>query len=450
ALGIGADGQWDAFMEAEPFKSAVTNLDKPGGMSRAAWRDIVWRSRGKQTPALLAEILRDPSTPTAELPRFMRAFDYLQGPEKTDALWDLALTQTPDEPARGALIALESIQRLGGANVKNDPKHAKALAGIVDRTRGTAKFVLLVDRFNLNERHGDLLTLAQANVQAQLGVDAVRVLLNKRENGLLASALAADTPAALVTLTVLGTAADERANPLLLPIVNDTKRPLDVRREAARALARNHAGGLALLKMAKDGQLDERLKITVAVPLTTAIWPDVHKEAARVFPLPNAGNQKALPAIGALLKERGDAQRGRQVFTTRGTCINCHQVGTEGKQTGPNLTEIGDKLALPAMFESILYPSAGISVGYETYELTTAEGTVVIGLLADKTADTIRIKNVEGIVLSYPAKGAELRKLDTSLMPADLQKNMTQQDLVDLVAYLRTLKKGKEVMTTGK
>ena len=55
-----------------------------------AGKDIVWRSRGTKTPALLARIIKDASTPEAAKPRFMRSFDFLaKGPEKDAALQDL-------------------------------------------------------------------------------------------------------------------------------------------------------------------------------------------------------------------------------------------------------------------------------------------------------------------------------------------------------------------------
>jgi len=82
ALGIAADKQWDAFLDAylakasEPWKT-------PAG------RDILWRSRAKQTPALLVKIIKDPATKEDEQPRYFRALDFLSGPEKEAALKSL-------------------------------------------------------------------------------------------------------------------------------------------------------------------------------------------------------------------------------------------------------------------------------------------------------------------------------------------------------------------------
>lgn len=80
ALGIGADKQWDAFLDAylakvsEPWKT-------PAG------RDVIWRSRAKQTPALLVKIIKEAKE--GEQPRYFRTLDFLSGAEKEAALKSL-------------------------------------------------------------------------------------------------------------------------------------------------------------------------------------------------------------------------------------------------------------------------------------------------------------------------------------------------------------------------
>jgi putative membrane-bound dehydrogenase-like protein len=82
ALGIGADGQWDAFLDtylakaSEPWKT-------PAG------RDVIWRSRAKKTPELLVKIIKDPATKEDEQPRYFRALDFLSGPAREAALKSL-------------------------------------------------------------------------------------------------------------------------------------------------------------------------------------------------------------------------------------------------------------------------------------------------------------------------------------------------------------------------
>ena len=50
-------------------------------------RDVIWRSRAKQTPALLAKIIKSDTTKETDQPRYFRAFDFLAAsPEKDAAL----------------------------------------------------------------------------------------------------------------------------------------------------------------------------------------------------------------------------------------------------------------------------------------------------------------------------------------------------------------------------
>jgi len=82
ALGIGANGKWDACLSAY-LKKAGDKWKTPAG------RDIIWRSRAKQTPAYLARMINEKVAPESEHPRIMRAFDFNKGPEADKALQSL-------------------------------------------------------------------------------------------------------------------------------------------------------------------------------------------------------------------------------------------------------------------------------------------------------------------------------------------------------------------------
>ena len=82
ALGIGAQGQEDRYFSAW--------LAKVGDdWNNSAGRDIVWRSRSAKAPALLVKILGDKSVPETEKARYFRALDFIEGPEKDEALVEL-------------------------------------------------------------------------------------------------------------------------------------------------------------------------------------------------------------------------------------------------------------------------------------------------------------------------------------------------------------------------
>jgi putative membrane-bound dehydrogenase-like protein len=88
ALGIGADQQWDACLDAW-LANDPNKWKTPAGLG------IVWRSRGKQTPALLVKIINDKDTAPALRDRAMRSFDFVQGPEKDAALLELVTGASP-------------------------------------------------------------------------------------------------------------------------------------------------------------------------------------------------------------------------------------------------------------------------------------------------------------------------------------------------------------------
>jgi hypothetical protein len=82
ALGIGADKQWDAYLDAW-LAQVGDKWNTPAG------RDIIWRSRAKKTPGLLVKIISDKSLNPAERDHYFRSFDFISGPEKDAALVQL-------------------------------------------------------------------------------------------------------------------------------------------------------------------------------------------------------------------------------------------------------------------------------------------------------------------------------------------------------------------------
>jgi putative heme-binding domain-containing protein len=163
---------------------------------------------------------------------------------------------------------------------------------------------------------------------------------------------------------------------------------------------------------------------------------------AELLPLPLGKNSMQLPSISELAQMKGDAAKGAEVFRLEIVgCNKCHQVNGQGTDFGPDLSEIGGKLGKDALYESILDPSAGISFGYETWQLELKNGDEAFGLIVSETADEVALKVAGGIVTRYPKSEIIKRQKQTlSIMPAGLQQTMTKEELVDLVEYLVSLK----------
>ena len=237
----------------------------------------------------------------------MRAFDFQpEGEVKQEALLVLAFADYAD-PARRAFITSEAIARLKNFDIKSNPKHAEAVNKILDNSKGTGAFVEIVAKFGVSGRYPDLLTMAQKQPTEQIGVDAIRVLLDRGQTKLIQDGLESkDKATAASTAQAIAGAGHDKANALLLPIVKDDKQDLELRRQATRALAKNKTGAQELIKLAQSKLLAKDLEIAAGSALSTATWKDIKSQAEKLFPAPQSKDKKPLPAITDLVKSKGN------------------------------------------------------------------------------------------------------------------------------------------------
>jgi putative membrane-bound dehydrogenase-like protein len=440
ALGIGADGpagfngpsQWDARITA--WLAAVN-----GNWKTPAGREIAWRSRGTATPAMLCELIADPSTTTNESLALLRALDFQDPARMRDAVRPLVKSfAAPEEKLR--VVLPELVARLDRADAA-DPAVARRIDETVAFVAGTDRFPELVARFQLKGRAGELVTMAAAEgTSEQVAANAAGVALDFGADGAIRATALAGDPTGLRLVNAVGVRGSRGAIALLKAFFTDANASPEVRAAAVRALTRSNQGAKDVVAMARAGELTGPLPQVAAVAIASSPWGDVRQSAADVVPMPKAKGG-SLPPVADLLKRGGRADRGKAVFAGVGTCAKCHVVGGEGKSVGPNLSGIGAKLSKSALYESILAPSAAISHNFETYTAILADGRSVSGLLVSKSPEQVVIRGADGIDQKIPtADVEELLKQPVSLMPADLAAVMSAEELVDLIAWLETLK----------
>ena len=436
ALGIGAHQDWNDCLSAW-----LDRVDDP--WKTAAGRDIIWRSRGEETPEYLLRIVGDPGTPAEQLPRFLRSFDFLPEENARGALLALAFGGRGElDEARHQLITGEALSRIKTLDPKENAGDLEKLSATLDSLRGSRKFIELVGRFNLSDRYNEVLQIATEHPSDANGIEAIRMLLAKGQlDGIRSKLKEGDEEQVLALLKVLGNSTDNRAVTVLEPILDQDQTDYDTRREALRSLARIRKGAEILVELAEDQELPQDLQVASAAELNKLPWKDLRERGSKVFPLSPSKENKPLPSIPDLARVRGEVQAGKLVFAEQGTCAKCHIVQGQGKQVGPDLSEIGSKLSREALYESILYPSAGISHNFETYAIELADGNVVSGVLVSQSDEEVQIKDNEAVLRRFPIADVELiEKQPISLMPADLHKLMTEKELIDLIEYLTTLK----------
>ena len=144
---------------------------------------------------------------------------------------------------------------------------------------------------------------------------------------------------------------------------------------------------------------------------------------------------KAYEASKAVLKLKADPKRGVAVFNR--ACATCHVHGSQGHAVGPNLTGLSNQPAETLLLH-IVVPNHEVVAGNTAYEAETKTGETFTGLLAAETPDNLTLRMPLGITKTLARADLQtLRASSLSLMPNELEKAMTRQELADLIAFLK-------------
>ena len=238
------------------------------------------------------------------------------------------------------------------------------------------------------------------------------------------------------------------SNPRLLAMIAGNDFPLGLRREALRVYARpRNGGGRKVIELVKEQKLPDELKSEATSIAHNDPDGRVRNDASGLLPVPKTASGRPLPTIRELVNRNGDAAKGRLVFAKSANdnaatkCTTCHRVQGQGQWVGPDLSTIGTKYGKEELLRSILYPSAAIGYNYKANVLATADGRVLTGLILEESPDRVVLKTSDGKRHVLRPSEIEERKIsEVSLMPEGLAEAMTDRDVVDLLAFLATLK----------
>jgi putative heme-binding domain-containing protein len=133
---------------------------------------------------------------------------------------------------------------------------------------------------------------------------------------------------------------------------------------------------------------------------------------------------------------QGDAERGRLVFS-KASCASCH---SGAQALGPDLHGVTGRFSRTDLFTAILQPSKEVSSRYRTTQISTAAGKVYQGLIVYDAVDSVILQTgpAETIRLTNP-QIRERRLTNMSLMPSGLLDRLSDRDIADLYAYLKSL-----------
>lgn len=143
--------------------------------------------------------------------------------------------------------------------------------------------------------------------------------------------------------------------------------------------------------------------------------------------------------INVGLEGNRDFVNGRKMFGAA-SCFACHRFGMEGGALGPDLTSVAGKFSPRDLLESIIEPSKEISDQYGQMIFTMKDGSVVMGRIMNLNGDNVTVNtnmmNPDETVGVDRKRMKSMEPSPVSMMPPGLVNTLSEDDVLDLLAYL--------------
>ncbi len=179
--------------------------------------------------------------------------------------------------------------------------------------------------------------------------------------------------------------------------------------------------------------------------LDLALAAEAHKSAKldkRLTALhtPRAVEPALAPYIDSLYG--GDAGRGRKLFREKSelACLRCHKIEKdEGGDVGPDLRGLSSRAMRAQMLESIAEPNRSIAQGFRNTILFMKDETHLEGRIVSEDATKLTLIDAEAKLHEVPLNEIDERRQGQSAMLADLTKNISREEMRDLIEFLSRL-----------
>ena len=210
-----------------------------------------------------------------------------------------------------------------------------------------------------------------------------------------------------------------------------------IRSEAGSALVSNQERFQLLLGAIENGEvqawsLSSRQRVQMQMNRDPGL-----RERARSLLTAKAGDREQVLRryIAVAEKSEGDPAKGRATFEN--ICAKCHKMNGVGAEVGPDLATVRNR-TVDSLLTDILIPSRSIAQMYEAYVVETAAGGTFEGVIGEQTSTTITLVHEQQKRDVIPR--TEIKQMyvsNLSAMPEDVDKEITPEQMVHLIAYLK-------------
>lgn len=211
------------------------------------------------------------------------------------------------------------------------------------------------------------------------------------------------------------------------------------------AHARTFTGGKQLTERLRDIRedflqtLSEQQRQQFNKEIAALDKPLVEEELVPARPVVQEWTLSKLePHLSAVSSKRS-FKSARQALLAA-NCLKCHRIGSTGAQVGPDLTTVGKRFDSRAILESILTPSKIMDEKYLYTVYVLTNGKIVTGRPVGVSKTTITVETDPIRQTTVPVAREEIEESilsKTSPMPANLIDVLTQEEILDLLAYLK-------------
>ena len=164
----------------------------------------------------------------------------------------------------------------------------------------------------------------------------------------------------------------------------------------------------------------------------------LRERARRLLTEPEQDRKAVVDRYQVALEREGDAARGKQIFER--ACSKCHRLAGVGVEVGPDLGTVQSRPASVVLID-ILVPNKAIAQTFESYVVETTDGRLLDGVIGPQspTFVTLRRENGEEDVIQR-SDIKSMRATDLSAMPGDLETLVSEEEMADLIRYIKTAK----------
>lgn len=290
------------------------------------------------------------------------------------------------------------------------------------------------------EKETDMaLRLASVRGLVSLGGDASRALLDKLSQAEQPAEVRAQlgiipltdlTPslAAQRAVEFLGTVkTPEEAKPVIEAFLRNKKLPV--------VLAKELDG-----KTIPEAAAIEGIRLASSKGLASLIEDSLRK-AGQIKQMDKPLTPEEMTAMVAKVQKLGDAARGEKIYRRQQLlCISCHSIGGVGGVIGPDMVSIGASAQVDYLIESLLNPTAKIKEGYHMTMVTTKDGQVIAGGVAQDGSDELVIRDATNQMHKVAKANIAQKTISpVSMMPPGLTASLREDEFLDLVRFLSEL-----------